>query len=175
MRLLGLPPPVVDARQVRLLDEVVVLQVADEDAGQHPGDRDLLQVIVTPDLERLRRAAPRDDRPVGGPQAIADLGDGFGPLPQVGLDLLRQSLQVVEEGRRVEDNRGHDVIVAAARCAFSSQASGTRARWPEARRGTSHPSIKGSSLCSSPATRTQSPGQVSRRPTRSRSRSSRPT
>ena len=40
-----------------------------------------------------------------------------------------------------------------ARCAFSSHACGTRARWPGVSSGMAWPSSRGSSLCSSAATR----------------------
>ena len=73
VRVLGQPAPLALAGQPALVDQVVVLHEAHEDAGQHPGHRHLIQVVVPPDLERLRRAA-----------ALLDLLEGF---PQPGVDL----------------------------------------------------------------------------------------
>ena len=59
------------AGQPAFVDEVVVLHEADEDAGQHPGHGDLIEVVVPPDLET--------PGPCGHPSRSA--AEGVGPQP----------------------------------------------------------------------------------------------
>lgn len=65
-------PPRADAGEPELLDQVVVLEEADEDAGEHPGDRALHEQLIAPG--RLgERGAPRLlGRRVLGGDRVAD-------------------------------------------------------------------------------------------------------
>ena len=60
--------------QPALVDQVVVFHEAHEDAGQHPRHGDLIEIVLSPNLERL-----------GGAPALFDLLEG---VPQPGIDLV---------------------------------------------------------------------------------------
>ena len=58
VRVLGQPAALAFAGQPAFVDQVVVFHEPHEDAGQHPGHRHLIEVVLPPDLKRLGGAAP---------------------------------------------------------------------------------------------------------------------
>jgi hypothetical protein len=87
LRVLGLPATVGgDPGQVGLGDQAVVLHAADEDAGQDPGHRHLLQVVEPPDLVRLRRPpGPLDRGEDVEPEPVVEVGGLPEAVEEVGL------------------------------------------------------------------------------------------
>ncbi len=66
---LGQLPALALTGQPAFVNQPVVFHEPDEDAGQHPRHRDLLQVILPPDLERLSGPAALLDLPERVPQS----------------------------------------------------------------------------------------------------------
>ena len=98
--------PVARTGEARRVDEAVVLEEADEHAGEDPGDGRLGEVVLAPDLVGLGGAA-RAARARSYSSRTGASTSGFvaAALAQVALEVLQQPLQVGEQARAV-DHRG---------------------------------------------------------------------
>ena len=93
-------PP--DARRIRpgemeRLDEGVVLQEADEDAGEHPGDGDIGELLLAPRLVGKRGALAGAGGVVGGFERGVGRGLGVAAGAEVGVEAGDFALEVGEE------------------------------------------------------------------------------
>ena len=124
------------ARQVRPVDQVVVLQEAHEDAGQHPGHRHLLMVVVAP-VSNACRGAPRLARP--GPFGRRARRRSRASLASRSSRSACRSL--TSRCRSASSALESIIVVVLTGCrrrdgALLDPGSGNRARWPEEIRGT---------------------------------------
>jgi len=76
---------------------VVVLQEADEDAGEDPRHRHLIQVVLPPDLIRLGRPTSLLDLCERQPQTGIDLGIRRRTSKEILVQFLDKFLQIRQE------------------------------------------------------------------------------
>ena len=91
-----------DPRRIRpgemeRLDEGVVLQEADEDAGEHPGDSDIGEFLLAPGFVGERGALAGARGVVGGLQRGVGGGLGIAAGAEVGVEAGDFALEVGEE------------------------------------------------------------------------------
>src|SRR5438876_9667411 len=96
MMVSGEGEPIAWTREVRRVDEAVVLEEADEDTGKDPGHSRLGQVVFSPDVVGLGGAACRSSPFVLPAYRSVDLGIGVAALAKIILQGLQQPLEIRE-------------------------------------------------------------------------------